>query len=540
MDNPGFMSAQPAETSSASSLPWRDALKVYLEPATLRMLALGFSAGLPLLLVLGTLSFRLREAGIDRTTIGYLSWVGLAYGFKWVWAPLVDRLPLPPLTTLLGRRRGWLLLAQGLVIAGLVGMALNDPRQGLQPLIWCALLVAFGSATQDIALDAFRIESAETRKQAALAAAYQTGYRLAMIWAGAGVLWVAAWAEVAPVAGVTGAAAYQNGAWKTAYLVMAASMAVGVLTVLLSPEPSPVNRQAETIDTAATREQVAATGIPVYGAMLALAMIVLVPVAVAFNVQFSVLVGVLLFYLTPAALVYIALVVLAARMKWRVRVPPQALSLVVWFIHAFYRPFADFIRRYKWQAALILALIAIYRISDVVMGIMANPFYVDMGFTKDEVATVSKIYGVVMTLVGAFVGGVLSMRLGVMRVLMLGAVLSAASNLLFAWLASRGHDLTALIAVVSADNLAGGIASAAFIAYLSSLTNISYSATQYALFSSLMLLLPKFIAGYSGVFVDAYGYAPFFTATALLGVPVLLLVALAARITTTTAPAERQ
>jgi PAT family beta-lactamase induction signal transducer AmpG len=461
MDNPGFMSAQPAETPTASSLPWRDALKVYLEPATLRMLALGFSAGLPLLLVLGTLSFRLREAGIDRTTIGYLSWVGLAYGFKWVWAPLVDRLPLPPLTTLLGRRRGWLLLAQGLVIAGLIGMAMNDPRQGLTPLIWCALLVAFGSATQDIALDAFRIESAETRKQAALAAAYQTGYRLAMIWAGAGVLWVAAWAEMAPVAGVTGAAAYQNGAWKTAYLVMAASMAVGVLTVLLSPEP--VRRAL-----------------------------------------------------------------------------PKARNAAEWLQSVLIEPFADFIRRYKWQAALILSLIAIYRISDVVMGIMANPFYVDMGFTKDEVATVSKIYGVVMTLVGAFVGGVLSMRLGVMRVLMLGAVLSAASNLLFAWLASRGHDLTALIAVVSADNLAGGIASAAFIAYLSSLTNISYSATQYALFSSLMLLLPKFIAGYSGVFVDAYGYAQFFTATALLGVPVLLLVALAARATTTTSPAERQ
>ncbi|CAN7169491.1 AmpG family muropeptide MFS transporter [Variovorax paradoxus] len=456
------MSAQPAETSTAPSPPWRDALKVYLEPATLRMLALGFSAGLPLLLVLGTLSFRLREAGIDRTTIGYLSWVGLAYGFKWVWAPLVDRLPLPPLTTLLGRRRGWLLLAQGMVVAGLVGMALNDPRQGLAPLIWCALLVAFGSATQDIALDAFRIESAETRKQAALAAAYQTGYRLAMIWAGAGVLWVAAWAEVAPAAAAaTGAAAYQNGAWKTAYLVMAASMAVGVLTVLLSPEPVR-------------------------------------------------------------------------------RVLPKPKNAAEWLQSVLIEPFADFIRRYKWQAALILSLIAIYRISDVVMGIMANPFYVDMGFTKDEVATVSKIYGVVMTLAGAFVGGVLSMRLGVMRVLMLGAVLSAASNLLFAWLASRGHDLTALIAVVSADNLAGGIASAAFIAYLSSLTNISYSATQYALFSSLMLLLPKFIAGYSGAFVDAHGYAQFFTATALLGVPVLLLVALAARITTTKAPAGRQ
>ena len=174
-------------------------------------------------------------------------------------------------------------------------------------------------------------------------------------------------------------------------------------------------------------------------------------------------------------------------------------------------------------------LIAVYRISDVVMGIMANPFYVDMGFSKDEVAAVTKLYGVIMTLVGAFVGGALAMRLGVMRVLMLGAVLSAGSNLLFAWLGTRGHDLSALVWVISADNLASGIASAAFIAYLSGLTNVNYSATQYALFSSMMLLLPKFLAGYSGAFVDAYDYPTFFIGTALLGVPVLLLVWLASR-----------
>src|SRR5690606_34023224 len=185
----------------------------------------GFYAGLPLLLVLGTLSFWLREAGIDRTTIGYLSWVGLAYAFKWVWSPLVDRMPLPLLTRWLGRRRSWLLLSQGLVMAGLVGMTFNDPHQALTTVIWCPLAVAFGSATQDIALDAFRIESADTDHQAALAATYQTGYRLAMIWAGAGVLWVAARAEVA------GGALYQPGAWKVAYLVMAVSMLVGTLTV---------------------------------------------------------------------------------------------------------------------------------------------------------------------------------------------------------------------------------------------------------------------------------------------------------------------
>jgi PAT family beta-lactamase induction signal transducer AmpG len=193
-------------------------------------------------------------------------------------------------------------------------------------------------------------------------------------------------------------------------------------------------------------------------------------------------------------------------------------------------PFADFLRRYGQQALLILALIAIYRISDVVMGIMANPFYVDMGYSKDEVAAVTKVFGVIMTLVGAFIGGVLSMRLGVMRVLMLGAVLSAASNLLFAWLGTRGHDVTALIWVVSADNLSGGMASAAFIAYLSGLTNVNYSATQYAMFSSMMLLAPKFLAGYSGSFVDAFGYQTFFVSTALLGLPVLLLVWWASRV----------
>jgi MFS transporter, PAT family, beta-lactamase induction signal transducer AmpG len=423
---------------------WLATFKVYLEPASLRMLLLGFSAGLPLLLVLGTLSFWLREAGIDRTTIGYLSWVGLAYAFKWVWAPLVDWLPIPLLTRWLGRRRSWLLLAQFAVMAGLVAMSFNDPRVALQPVVWGALSVAFGSATQDIALDAFRIESANTDRQAALAAAYQTGYRLAMIWSGAGVLWLAARSEVA------GLASYQHSAWQTAYLVMAASMLLGMVTVLLSPEPG-------------------------------------------------------------------------------LRAMPKARNLAEWLRGALIDPFADFLRRYGSQAVLILALIAIYRISDVVMGIMANPFYVDMGYTKDEVAAVTKIYGVIMTLAGAFIGGAMSLRLGVMRVLMLGAVLSAASNLLFAWLFTRGHDVTSLIFVISADNLSSGIASAAFIAYLSSLTNLKYSATQYAIFSSVMLLAPKFLAGYSGRYVDAFGYQNFFLATALLGVPVLLLVWLASK-----------
>ena len=220
------------------------------------------------------------------------------------------------------------------------------------------------------------------------------------------------------------------------------------------------------------------------------------------------------------------------------RVFPPAKNALDWLRGALVEPFADFLTRYRWQAVLILGLIAVYRISDVVMGIMANPFYVDMGYTKDEVAAITKVFGVLMTLLGAFVGGAMAMRWGVMRVLMLGALLSAGTNLLFAWLGTRGHDVTGLILVISADNLAGGIASAAFIAYLSSLTNVQYSATQYALFSSMMLLAPKWIAGFSGRFVDANGYTEFFLGTALLGLPVLLLVALVSRIKMPSSPID--
>jgi PAT family beta-lactamase induction signal transducer AmpG len=405
------------------------------------MFFLGFSAGLPLLLVLGTLSFWLREVGIDRSTIGYLSWVGLFYAGKWLWAPLVDRVPIFFLTKRLGRRRSWLLFAQTLIIIGLLGMASSDPKQDLQPIILFALLVAFASATQDIALDAFRIESAKPQYQAALAASYQTGYRLAMIWAGAGALWLAARAE-------QGIGIYFANAWQFAYLVMALSIGVGIITTLLSPEPQMVQ-------------------------------------------------------------------------ALKARSPKE------WLLQTIIQPFADFIRRYRWHAFLILALIGIYRISDVVMGIMANPFYVDMGYSKDEVAAITKVFGVIMTLLGAFLGGILALRFGVMRILFLGAVLSAASNLLFAWLSTRGHDLNGLVWVISADNLSSGIASAAFIAYLSSLTNVQYSATQYALFSSMMLLAPKWLAGFSGVYVDRFGYESFFITTALIGIPVLILISIA-------------
>ena len=412
----------------------------YRNPAALRMFFLGFSSGLPLLLVLGTLSFRLRECGIDLKTIGFMSWVGLCWGMKWLWAPLVDQLPLPWLTARLGRRRSWLLLAQAGLLVGLTLIAFSHPSEDLTQTALFAVLTAFFGATQDIALDAYRIESGTEEEQASFAAMYQTGYRLAMIWSGAGALALAAAFD-----------AGAEGGWRAAYLIMAASLLPGMATVLLAPEPvrkAPVRR---------------------------------------------------------------------------------ARNAAVWFYEAACLPFVDFFKRFGGWAVVVLLLIATYRISDVVMGVMANPFYSDMGFTKEEVAAVSKVFGVVMTLAGAFVGGGVALRIGVMKTLFLGGVLSAATNLLFTVLATRGHDLTFLIFTVSADNLAGGLASAAFVAYLSGLTNTAYSATQYALFSSVMLLLPKFLAGFSGVAVEAVGYAGFFTATACLGVPVLVLVALAGK-----------
>jgi PAT family beta-lactamase induction signal transducer AmpG len=421
---------------------WRAALAPYLEGLTVRMFLLGFAAGLPLLLALSTLSFRLREAGVDLAAIGYASWVGMVYGFKWCWSPLVDRMPLPGLTTRLGQRRGWLLLAQVAVAGGLVGLALTDPRQALGRTVSFALFVAFASATQDIALDAYRIESADVTRQGILAAAYQTGYRLAMMWSSAGTLWIAT--------RLGSRNGYDQFGWQAAYLVMAASMAVGVVTVLCSREPD-------------TR---------------------------------------------------------------RVSV---AESMWAWLREALLEPFADFLRRYRWQAVLTLLLITTYRLSDTVLAVMVNPFYVDMGYTKDQIAAVSNVYGVIMTLTGAFLGGVLVSRRGSLWPLWLGALLSSGTNLLFAALSLTGPHLAALVVVISAEYLATGLASAAFVAYLSSLTNVGYSATQYALLSSMMLLLPKWAAGFSGSAVATFGYTKFFVGTALLGLPAILLVSLALR-----------
>jgi len=450
--------------SNNTTASWRENLAAYKNPRALALLCLGFSSGLPILLVFGTFSFWLREAGVDRSSIGFISWVALAYGFKWLWSPLVDRLSLPLLTRWLGRRRAWLLLTQVTLLGLILLMALTDPLLNLERLVWLALLTAFFSATQDIVIDAYRIESSDETLQGVLASTYMIGYRIAMIFASAGVLWLAAYFD-------PDESSYQLLPWTMAYGSMALLMGVGILTTLLIREPDQPESQAVRQLEEENAEKVA---------------------------------------------------------QW-VFLPVFVRRFALSFWNAVINPFVDFILRYRWQAALILALIASYRMADIVLGVMANVFYVDMGFSKSEVANVTKVFGIIMTLLGAVLGGVLVNRYRVMPILFLGAALTASTNLLFALLATMGNDLNMLIVVVSVDNLSAGLATAAFVAYLSSLTNVSYSATQYALFSSMMLLLPKFMGGFSGVMVDAINYQSFFLITAALGLPALLLVWLAAR-----------
>ena len=438
------MSASDPQTRS-----WSNAWAVYTNRRVLAMLFLGFSAGLPLLLVFGTLSAWLREAGVDRGTIGHISWVALLYALKFIWAPLVDRVHLPGLHAWLGHRRSWMLFAQIGVIAGLSIMALGDPAQSLNALVWAALLVAFSSATQDISIDAWRIEAVDADRQAAMAATYQAGYRVGMIAAGAGALYVAEYAD-----------------WSMAYLAMAALMGIGILTTLLIPEPE--HRISN--ETWRQEEKVIA-------------------------------------YLAETG-----------------DRPNRLREVKAWFIGAVICPFTEFFARNGRFALLILAFIGVFRISDITMGVMANPFYIDMGYGKADIASVTKVFGLIMTIAGAALGGLLVARFGVLRILLTSAVLVASTNLIFAWLATQEADVSLLAIVISADNLSGGMAGSAFIAYLSGQTNRAYTATQYALFSSLMLLPAKFLGGFSGDIVDATDYVFFFTYASALGIPAILLV----------------
>ena len=502
----------------ATSESWQRSLRSLSHPRVVTMLFLGFSAGLPLLLIFSSLSLWLREAGVERSAVTFFSWAALGYSFKFVWAPLVDTLPVQLLTRTFGRRRGWMLLAQMSVMAAIAGMALVDPSQGRTSMTMMALaavLLGFSSATQDIVIDAYRIESADVSLQALMSSTYIAGYRTGMLVAGAGALFLAS-------AFGSAKGGYDYQAWQWAYLIMAAAMSVGVVTTLIISEP--VTRETRT----SSRSTGDHTGI----------LVMFLASVIGFVLVFS-------YSSEPATELSHALTgVLGAEAGARFLVETARLAagiVAAWLVatlliragvvsrdmmqDTYIDPLKDFFGRYGLKAALwLLLLVGVYRISDIVLGVIANVFYQDLGFTKLEIAGVVKTFGLFMTIAGGFLGGILSVRYGVIRILLLGALLSAATNLLFIALAAVGHDLSMLYLVISVDNLSAGLASAAFVAFLSSLTNIRFTAMQYAIFSSLMTLFPKILGGYSGTIVDSLGYASFFMLTALLGLPVLLLV----------------
>ncbi len=518
------MSAKPTQSQTSGILThhnWKESITGLRHPRAICMLFLGFSAGLPLLLVFGTLSVWLREAGIERATVTFLSWAALGYSFKFVWAPIVDRMPLPYLTRRFGRRRAWLLVSQVAVFASLMWTSLFDPQSDLLLLtVVGAVCIGFSSATQDIVIDAYRIESAPPDLQAMLSAMYIVGYRIGMVVAGAGALWIADF---------IGGGEYSFRAWSTVYQLMACCMIVGLVTTLVNPEP-----KSEDPGTSFS-------GTSDYIRFFAVFALAVAAFVAGFITTGDVVKSTRAFVVeswginsTTARLVLesirmILCISLAGVVAWlliRVR--------VVNFEHVqetYVSPITDFFIRYGRLALIILLLVGTYRISDIVLGIIANVFYLDMGFTKTQIANYSKFWGLMSSIAGGLLGGVLALRFGVLRTLLLGAILAPASNLMFLALASNPVEAM-LLFVVIIDSLSAGIAAAAFVSYLSSLTSIRFTAMQYAIFTSIMLLFPKLVAGYSGTIVDGVGYETFFVITAVIGIPVIGIILWVQRLVT--------
>jgi PAT family beta-lactamase induction signal transducer AmpG len=416
--------------------------RYYLQERILVIFFLGFSAGLPLPLVYATLTAWLFEAGLPTSTISLFAYLMLAYSFKFVWSPLVDAAGLPVLTRWLGRRRAWLFASQVGLAATLYMLSNVDPSAAMPMFIAIAICVALLSATQDIVLDAYRIEIAPEEMQGVLAASYQYGYRVAVVVSGAGALYLAEFIS-----------------WSVSYAVMAACMAVGIITTLYCKEPE---------------------------------------------------------NLTPPDYHFAG--------TW-----PEKVGK--WFVAAVAGPFADFFRRYGWFALLMLGFIVVYRLSDYVLGILANPFYLDIGYTKSQVASVAKLYGLGVALIGIGSGGWAILKFGLARCLVSATVLIASTNLFFAFIVLTGPEIWVLALTISFDNFAQGFSGTIFIAYLSSITNMSFTATQYALFSSLSVLIAKISASFSGTVQESIGWFGFFLYAAALGIPSIILSILVVRYT---------
>lgn len=487
---------------------WRQSLASYLDKRAIILLLLGFSAGLPLLLVFSSLSLWLREAGVDRGTVTLFSWAALFYSFKFIWAPLIDLLPLPYLHRRLGRRRSWLLVAQLGIMLAIIGMGSINPVTE-QHLIYMAILAAtlgFAAASQDIVIDAYRIECAPTEMQSVLSATYTAGYRVGMVVAGAGALFLATYFGAKEDE-------YVYIAWQKTYYCMAALVLIGIFTTLFMAEP----QQHKTSTQAWHSKE--------YGQLVALFFLMLAGFIGSYSGFYSIITvqasGVLTAFLLEAARFITALIaaLAVAKLVSQLGLINQQLLHSTWI-----EPIQDFFKRYGKQAFLLLVIIGFYRITDIIAGVISNVFYQDLGFSKNEIATAVKTVGVIVTIAGGFLGGVLVQRYDLMKMLFIGGLLACLTNLLFVLLTYQGYNLLFLYIAVVSDNLTAGLASAVFIAFLSSLTNIRFTAVQYALFSSLMTLFPKLLGGYSGAIVDQLGYAYFFIIATVLGLPVLFII----------------
>ncbi len=506
-------------TATAYGINWKQAVFSFFHPRVVTMFFFGFSAGLPLLLIFSSLSLWLREAGVQRSDVTFFSWAALGYSFKFVWAPLVDRMPILYLSAKFGRRRGWILFSQVMIIGAILWISLTDPDQGrihVYIMALAAVLLGFSSATQDIVIDAYRIESAGRELQAMMASAYIAGYRIGMLAAGAGALFIADFLG-------SDMGHYDYNAWKYSYVIMAALMMIGVLTTLLIPEPE-IGANSRDYPYA-SKDYLGSFGLFALAVSVFVACFFFTANAAAFykdSLYRLHLNPSLAGFLIELARFFIAVsgALLTACLLGTTRIVNKEM-----IDDTYIAPVKDFFHRYgALLAALILFLIGLYRISDIVLGVISNLFYQDLGFTKTEIASIVKTYGLFMTIAGGFLGGILSARYGVIRILFTGALLACVTNLLFMVMARAGHNVFMLYVVISADNLAAGLASTAFVAFLSSLTSIRFTAVQYAIFSSLMMLIPKIFGGYSGAIVDNLSYEAFFLLTALLGVPVLVLI----------------
>ncbi len=472
-------------------------INIFFKKKPLKMICLGFSSGLPILLVFSTLSVWLVKAGINRNTVTLFSWAGFAYAFKYLWSPLVDNYKLPILKKL-GHRRSWLFLSQILIIFALILTAFTDPQNNLFFTALFITALAFFSATQDILIDAFRIESAPQSLQGPMSSMFISGYRIGMLVAGAGSLWLAAF---------FGSEIYNQNVWKKVYLIMSIFMFIGVFATLVSEEPKiKKNFKSDNHLNFLLTVFIAVIG------FIFLYSIIDNPYGkenIILSFLFSITRLVSCFIFSFFIIYFLVLINFTSKNK---------------IDKSYLAPIVNFLNRYGKFAFLILILISLYRIADVVMGVMANIFYLEKGYKISEIATYSKFFGVFATIFGGFIGGYCAYKFGTMKTLFFGALIAALSNLLFAWLANSPISINFLITVITADNISSGFAGAAFVIYLSGLTSIKFTATQYALFSSIMLFLPKLIAGYAGSWVDIMGYTYFFSLTALLGLPVLFLI----------------